>query len=210
MYEFPPMKALPSLLLILALLAAPALRADLVSEMVPKAEAGDLVAQVELGKIYAKGEGVAKDEKEAVKWYLKAAEQGNLEAQMFLGAVYIRGKGVPKSSKDSAKWYLLAAEQGNATAQCQVSRMHLSGAGVPKDDIQAYKWANLAAAQGDMAAKKVVMILETRMTAEEILQAKEHEKVLLELKKLDEEPPAEEAPALEPIKPEDLEPDKKD
>lgn len=200
------MKAVPPLLVILALFAAPALRADMVSEAVAKADAGDLAAQVELGGRYSKGEGVAKDEKEATKWYLKAGEQGNLEAQLFLGGIYIRGKSLPKNSTESAKWYLKAAEQGNAVAQCQIARMHMAGAGVEKDDGQAYTWANLAAAQGDMAAKKIVMILELRLTREQISQAAEDAKTLLELKKLD-EIPIEQAPPLEPIKPETLEPE---
>ncbi|MCD7798298.1 MAG: SEL1-like repeat protein, partial [Akkermansiaceae bacterium] len=38
-----------------------------------KAEQGDAEAQYELGVCYFKGEGVEKDEKEAVRWYRKAA-----------------------------------------------------------------------------------------------------------------------------------------
>lgn len=205
MVEFPAMKAFPSYMLGFALLAIPAVKADLVGELTPKAESGDLVFQVELAKIYENGTGVSKSVKEAAKWYVKAAEQGNLDAQLALGAIYFRGQSVPKDSREAAKYYMMAATQGNATAQCQVARLHMMGAGVPKDDIEAYKWAWLAAGQGDAAAKKVVMILEMRMTPEEILQAKEHDKTVEELKKLD-LPEPEQAPALEPIKPETLEP----
>jgi TPR repeat protein len=42
-------------------------------ELVSKAEAGDAVAQCNLGWCYANGTGVEKDEKEAVKWYTKSA-----------------------------------------------------------------------------------------------------------------------------------------
>jgi|GEM_PF-6187190 len=205
MVEFVAMKALPSYVLGFALLATPAVWADGVGELTPKAEAGDLVSQVELARIYEKGSGVSKDVKEAAKWYAKAAEQGNLDAQVALGAIYFRGQGVPRDSREAAKWFLMAATQGNAGAQCQMARQHMMGAGVPKDDIEAYKYAWLAAGQGDAAAKKVVMILEMRMTPEEILQAKEHDKTVEELKKLDEVAP-EQAPPLEPIKPEALEP----
>jgi hypothetical protein len=205
MVEFAAMKALPSYVLGFALLAMPAVRADGIGELTPKAEAGDLVSQVELAKSYEKGTGVSKSVKEAAKWYAKAAEQGNLDAQLALGAIYFRGQSVPKDSREAAKWFLLAATQGNAGAQCQMARLHMMGAGVPKDDIEAYKYALLAAAQGDAAAKKVAMILEMRMTPEEILQAKEHDKTVEELKKLD-EVPLEQAPTLEPIKPEALEP----
>ena len=43
---------------------------DLVKEL---AEKGDAVAQTSIGFMYANGQGVERDEKEAVKWYRKAA-----------------------------------------------------------------------------------------------------------------------------------------
>ena len=46
-------------------------------------------AQYNLGVCYAKGQGVAKDEVEAVKWYRKAAEQNYAEAQYDLGYCYV-------------------------------------------------------------------------------------------------------------------------
>ncbi|WP_303396492.1 SEL1-like repeat protein, partial [Pseudomonas fragi] len=39
------------------------------------AEQGDAAAQYKLGIMYATGEGVAQDAKQAVTWYRKAAEQ---------------------------------------------------------------------------------------------------------------------------------------
>ena len=45
-------------------------------------------AQNNLGVCYANGQGVAKDEVEAVKWFRKAAEQNYAEAQNNLGVCY--------------------------------------------------------------------------------------------------------------------------
>ncbi len=45
---------------------------------------------------YADGQGVAKDEVEAVKWYRKAAEQNDAQAQYNLGVCYADGQGVAK------------------------------------------------------------------------------------------------------------------
>ena len=44
-------------------------------------------AQFNLGVIYAKGQGVMQDYKEALKWYKLAAEQGYVMAQNNLGAM---------------------------------------------------------------------------------------------------------------------------
>jgi Sel1 repeat. len=50
-------------------------------ELKAKAEAGDANSESQLGLRYAKGQGVAKDEVEAVKWFPKAAEQNEAIAQ---------------------------------------------------------------------------------------------------------------------------------
>ena len=67
--------------------------------------------------MYANGEGVPEDDKEAVKWYRLAAEQGHAQAQYNLGLMYANGEGVPEDDKEAVKWYRLAAEQGHAQAQ---------------------------------------------------------------------------------------------
>ncbi len=176
------MKINQSFFLIAALLAADPASGDIVSDLVGRAEQGEVAAQLELAGIYAKGEGVPKDHAAAVKWFTKAAEQGNAEARMILGGIYIAGKGVLKNSTEAAKWFLLAAEQGNAAAQCQIGRMHLTGAGVTKDDVEAYKWSNLASAQGDVAAKRVRVFLEGRMTPEQIAEGQQRARDFLEKK----------------------------
>ena len=48
----------------------------------------DAGAQFNLGVMYANGEGVLKDEAEAVRWYRLAAEQGHAAAQFNLGNSY--------------------------------------------------------------------------------------------------------------------------
>src|SRR5271155_3469828 len=49
------------------------------------ASRGDATSQNNLGAIYDKGNGVAQDYVEAVKWYRKAADQGFAQAQANLG-----------------------------------------------------------------------------------------------------------------------------
>src|SRR5215475_3863064 len=79
-------------------LAAQQTNADqkLIEEVKAKAEAGDEESQVELGRRYEFGEGVAKDQVEAVKWYRKAAEQHVAAAQYYLGNCYYQGTGMAK------------------------------------------------------------------------------------------------------------------
>ena len=71
-------------------LAAQQTKADQkpIGEVKAKAEAGDAESQVELGRRYDDGEGVAKDQVEAAKWFRKAAEQNYAQAQYNLGVCY--------------------------------------------------------------------------------------------------------------------------
>ena len=97
------------------------------------AEKGDAQAQSNLGRAYYNGEGVPKDEIEALKWYRKAAEQGDAEAQYALALAYAKGEGVPQNFAEYFKWLRKAAEQGHADAQLRVGLAHNNGSMVPKN-----------------------------------------------------------------------------
>ena len=76
---------------------------------------GDTTAQYNLGVMYASGEGVRRDEREAAKWFRMAAEQGLARAQFNLGLAYDYGDGVPEDDREAVKWYRkAAAEQGRS------------------------------------------------------------------------------------------------
>ena len=55
------------------------------------AEQGIAEAQYKLALMYSRGEGISRDDKEAVKWYRLAAEQGIAGAQSNLGLMYEKG-----------------------------------------------------------------------------------------------------------------------
>ena len=84
-----------------------------VGDLNKAAEQGDAEAQYHLGRAYHYGDGVPKNDVEAVRWTRKAAEQGHVKAQSNLGVAYYWGKGVPKDFVEAVKWTRKAAEQGN-------------------------------------------------------------------------------------------------
>ena len=116
-------------------LAAQQAKADQkpIGEVKAKAESGDAESQVELGLRYAKGEGVAKDQVEASKWYRKAAEQNYARGKYNLGVCYAWGFGVAKDQVEAVKWYRKAAEQNYADAQYALGVCYAKGTGVAKD-----------------------------------------------------------------------------
>ncbi len=123
-------------------------RAETLAETRANAEQGDEEAQFNLGVMYAGGQGVPQDSKQAVAWYRKAAEQGYAEAQFCLGEMYHRGLGVPQDYAQAAAWYRKAAEQGYAGAQHGLAFAYSQGLGVPQDYAQAAAWYSKAAEQG--------------------------------------------------------------
>ena len=69
-------------------------------------------AQNNLGTLYDRGQGVAQNYAEAIKWYRLAAEQGHDVAQYNLGTMYAVGHGVPLDYVSAYKWLNLSAAQG--------------------------------------------------------------------------------------------------
>jgi len=91
--------------------------ANELSALQAKAKSGNVAAQDNLGIMYARGDGVAQDQKQAVHWYSKAAKQGDADAQYNLGIMYARGEGVALDNKRALFWFKKSAVQGHVGAQ---------------------------------------------------------------------------------------------
>ncbi len=137
----------------------------------PLADQGDASAQYNLGVMYANGQGVPKDDVQAVKWFRLAADQGQATAQYNLGFMYDNGRGVPKDYVQAVKWYRLAADQGDAMAQTNLGSMYTKGRGVPRDYVLAYMWSNLGAAGGNEQGGKNRDLDAAHMTPADISEA---------------------------------------
>ena len=114
------------------------------------AEDADSKALISLASLYESGQGVTKDEAEAVKWYRKAAEQGNASAQYDLGGMCLR----KRDYTEAVKWFRKAAEQGYAIAQVVLGAMYSSGKeGLKQDYSEALSLFRKAADQGQVLAQ---------------------------------------------------------
>jgi TPR repeat protein len=80
----------------------------------PMAEAGDPVAQYNMGLLYLDGQGVPQSPAEAANWFRRAAEQDYTQAQHNLGAMYGSGQGVKRDYVQAYKWLNICAAKGNA------------------------------------------------------------------------------------------------
>ncbi len=83
----------------------------------PLAERGDALAQLNVGNLFERGQGVTQDSAEAAQWWLKAASRGVAQAQNNLGAAYLSGQGVATDYVQADKWLSLAVRRGYADAK---------------------------------------------------------------------------------------------
>lgn len=136
-----------------------------------RAEQGEAQAQASLAVAYLKGQGVAKDVRQARLWAEKAAFQGHAEGQYLLGSMYLAGSGVLQDFQTALNWFEKAAQQNHGEAQYRLGLMYYNGYGVGMEKSKAYFWFNLAAAQGQREATAARDRLLPIMTAEQIASA---------------------------------------
>ena len=70
---------------------------------------GHVPAQTNLGTMLTLGDGVPRDDAEAMRWLTRAAKQGDRLAQNKLGVIYSTGRGVRVDLVKAHMWYNLAA-----------------------------------------------------------------------------------------------------
>jgi len=120
---------------------------------VAAANGGEVKAQVEVARRYARGNGVAADSIAAAAWYLEAAKQGDAGSQAQLGMMLDRGEGVGRDPQAAVDWYRRAAEQGHPLGQLGLGRKYDKGDGVARDATAAVDWYRRAAEQGNATAQ---------------------------------------------------------
>ena len=84
------------------------------------ADRGDADAQWQMGVRYHNGEGVPRDDAQAMQWFLRAAEQGHVTAQATLGAYYWAGRGVPQDLSKAYFWSAIALAQGDGNSKSRL------------------------------------------------------------------------------------------
>ncbi|WP_046863673.1 tetratricopeptide repeat protein [Microvirga massiliensis] len=94
---------------------------------------GDPNAQYNLGRLYLDGTGVAKDPRQAARWFNLAAEKGHYPSQALLGHMLLNGKGVPRERAKGLMWLILAREASDPVKDPWVSELYDSAFTVAAD-----------------------------------------------------------------------------
>jgi len=70
------------------------------------AEQGHAASALNLGQLYARGDGVKKSNRRALEWIRKSAEAGSKNAMQLLGQSYENGwLGLAPNLAEAKKWY---------------------------------------------------------------------------------------------------------
>ena len=106
------------------------------------ADHGDADAQWQMGVRYDEGEGVPKDDAQAMLWFQLAAEQGHVAAQAHLGAYYWAGRGVPQDLSKAYMWSAIAFAGGDENSKSRLEGLtsQMTRAQVSAARLQAEDW----------------------------------------------------------------------
>lgn len=125
-----------------------------------KANAGDAIAQHDLGVRHMIGKGVEADSGKAAYWFGKAAAQNMSAARFNLGILSFNGWGVPWDPFEAFRAFRTAAEGEMPEAQYILGLFYAENMVVPIDYAKAIYWVNRAASSGSRPAKDALPDLE--------------------------------------------------
>lgn len=106
-------------------------------------------AQLQLGFLYATGQGVPEDFAQAMAWLQKAHAQKQPHAACRIASLYRDGKGVDQDLKEAARWYQIEADGDCALAQANLGRILES----QNQHEAAIKYMRRAAENGEVATQ---------------------------------------------------------
>jgi uncharacterized protein len=136
------------------------------------AEQGHAAAQWKLGRMYAEGDGVKRNDLRAFEYFSRVANahaddnpespQSRFVANAFVALGHYYLDGIPNSAvkanpaRAREVFSYAASYFGDADAQYNLARMYLEGKGTPRDPRQAARWLDLAAKKGQHQAQALL------------------------------------------------------
>lgn len=133
---------------------------------------GHALALWKLGRMYAEGDGIPRNDLRAFECFARIADENADEAPesprasivanafVSLGSYFldgIKGSYVAQNPERAAEMFSYAASYfGDPNAQFLLARLYLDGNGVERDARQAARWLNLAAEKGHSSAQAML------------------------------------------------------
>ena len=119
------------------------------------ADKGLVEAVASMGRCCYFGEhGLARDYKEAARWFRIAAEAGDASSQNYLGVIHDQALLGTRDEAEAVQWFTKAAKQGEKKAQASLGRILGPSSQDKERRIQALAWLIVATDAGEITAKK--------------------------------------------------------
>jgi TPR repeat protein len=115
-------------------------------------DGGNAYVMYRLGRMYATGNGVARDDTEGVRWLRKSANAGNLQAMTALAVALLDGQGTGKDPQEAVRLLKAAGDKGNVEAVYRMGGLLARGVAVEKDALEAVRLFTKAAEAGHSPA----------------------------------------------------------
>ncbi len=109
-----------------------------------------------------------KDNTVGISQRFKRAQKGDAASQLIVGMKYLE----LQNFSQALHWFEKSATQGNVEAQIHLGDAYARGTGVTVDFVKAHMWLSLAAAKGGYEAKFRLQYLLSKMTPEQIAEAR--------------------------------------
>jgi Fe-S cluster biogenesis protein NfuA len=121
-------------------------------EIWEKLAGSNIDAMVNLGSLYARGEGVSRDLLKARSWFEKAVQKGHDMAAFYLGGMYENGIGVKQDDEKAISYYeKVASLEGMSSVQVKLGILLQN-----RDSKVAMQWLIQAAHAGESQAQEMI------------------------------------------------------
>ena len=116
--------------------------------LIESAKLGCGVAKYRLGKMFLRGDDVAKDVDYALRWLEESVSEGNPFAEYLLGKTYLKGEDVTRDTDRADELLRRCADKGNKYAEYTLGKALLDGELLPQDIPEAVRLLTASAEQG--------------------------------------------------------------
>jgi TPR repeat protein len=112
------------------------------------ADGGNAHVMYRLGRLYAAGNGVTRDDALAVQWYRKGADAGNTSAATALAVALLEGRGAAINQQEGLRLLKAAAANSHPEAMYRLAYILVEGKIAEKDALEAARLFTKAAEAG--------------------------------------------------------------
>ena len=116
--------------------------------LIESAKLGCGVAKYRLGKMFLRGDDLAKDVDYALRWLEESVSEGNPFAEYLLGKTYLKGEDVTRDTDRADELLRRCADRGNKYAEYTLGKALLDGELLPQDIPEAVRLLTASAEQG--------------------------------------------------------------